>query len=163
MSKIKVLSLVTEGTQRNGKTVTRAMLDSVVQQFNSTARPPITKGHPGPGADKVAALGRVDSPRLQSVQNAPGKVALVVDLHLSDELERAEAQGEFEGYSAGIYPSPNGRDWYLHHVAALGQLPPAADTQELELSAIGWGAPVILSDSVGGEVNLTQVARLSRF
>lgn len=163
MAKIKVLSLVTEGQQRNGKTVTRAMLESIAKQFNEAARPPITQGHPAPGADKIPALGRVDNPRLQANPKDPSKVELVVDLHRSDELEAAEAKGQFEGYSAGIYPLPDGRGWYLHHVAALGQLPPAANTREIELSAAWSGAAIILSDSVGGEFNPLAVASMTKF
>lgn len=163
MAKIKTLSLVPEGEQRNGKTVTRDMLHSIVQQFNEAARPPITKGHPAPGADKIPALGRVDRPRLQAIPSDPSKVELVVDLHQSDELEAAEGKGQFEGYSAGIYPLPNGRGWYLHHVAALGQLPPAANIREVELSATWTDSAIVLSDSVGGEFNPLAVASMTKF
>lgn len=151
MPRIRTLSLVGDGVQKNGKTVTKAMLGEIVKQFSNDSRPPITLGHPGPGADKVAALGRVDNPRTEPSRRVPGKSELVVELHYTPELEVLEDQGKFEGFSAGIYPTQDGKGYYLHHVAALGQLPPAADTKTLdlvELSSEGIDNMVVLSGAL---------------
>lgn len=151
MPRIRTLSLVGDGVQKNGKTVTKSMLGEIVKQFSNDSRPPITLGHPGPGADKVAALGRVDNPRTEPSRRVPGKSELVVELHYTPELEVLEDQGKFEGFSAGIYPTQDGKGYYLHHVAALGQLPPAADTATLdlvELSSDGIDNMVVLSGAL---------------
>ncbi|MGL4757383.1 MAG: hypothetical protein ACRCXB_33940, partial [Aeromonadaceae bacterium] len=125
MARVRTLSLVGDGVQKNGKTVTKAMLGDIVKRWSGDGRPPITLGHPAQGADKVAALGRVDNPRTEPSRRVPGKTELVVELHYTPELEKLEDAGKFEGFSAGIYPTMDGKGYYLHHVAALGQLPPA--------------------------------------
>ncbi|MNF33503.1 hypothetical protein D3C84_143180 [compost metagenome] len=165
MPRIRTLSLVGDGVQKNGKLVTKAMLVDIAKRFSRDARPPITLGHPGPGADKVAALGRVDNPRIEPSRRFPGKSELVVELHYTPALEGHEDKGEFEGFSAGIYPTQDGKGYYLHHVAALGQLPPAAETetQELvELSSDGIDNMVVLSgaltfsDSQNEDIEMTK-------
>lgn len=151
MPRIRTLSLVGDGVQKNGKTVTKAMLASIVKAHSKDARPPITLGHPGKGADKVPALGRVDNPRIEASRRHPGKSELVVELHYTPELEKLEDEGKFEGFSAGIYPAPDGKSYYLHHVASLGELPPAAETQTLdlvELSHEGEDAMMVISGTL---------------
>lgn len=120
MARRRTLSLITAGVQKNGKPVDLDILRQVVKNHSPEARPPISAGHPGKDADKVEALGRVHSPRLEGSE-------LVVELVYTPELEQLEDDGKFEGFSAGIYPRPDNGEYYLHHVAALGQLPPAAD------------------------------------
>lgn len=151
MARIRTLSLVGDGVQKNGKTVTKTMLASIVKAHSKDARPPITLGHPGKGADKVPALGRVDNPRIEASRRHPGKSELVVELHYTPELEKLEDEGKFEGFSAGIYPTPDGNSYYLHHVASLGELPPAADTETLdlvELSHEGEDAMMVISGTL---------------
>ncbi|MGY4028135.1 hypothetical protein ACW5WQ_19650 [Aeromonas rivuli] len=151
MPRIRTLSLVGDGVQKNGKTVTKAMLASIVKAHSKDARPPITLGHPGKGADKVPALGRVDNPRIEASRRHPGKSELVVELHYTPELEKLEDEGKFEGFSAGIYPTPDGKNYYLHHVASLGELPPAAETETLdlvELSHEGEDAMMVISGTL---------------
>ena len=148
MARVRTLSLVGDGVQKNGKTVTKAMLGDIVKRWSGDGRPPITLGHPAQGADKVAALGRVDNPRTEPSRRVPGKTELVVELHYTPELEKLEDEGKFEGFSAGIYPTVDGKGYYLHHVAALGQLPPAAETETrelVELSSDGMEQMVVLS------------------
>lgn len=50
--RIRTLKLVTPGKQKNGQTVTRQHLEEVVKHYKDDARPPVTLGHPGKGADK---------------------------------------------------------------------------------------------------------------
>lgn len=122
MARHRTLSLITAGVQKNGKPVDMTILNQVVKNHCNTSRPPVSLGHPDKGADKVAALGRVNYPRIDGNE-------LVVELVYTPELEALEDSGKFEGFSAGIYPRPDNGEYYLHHVAALGQLPPAADIQ----------------------------------
>jgi hypothetical protein len=148
MARVRTLSLVGDGVQKNGKTVTKSMLGDILKRWSGDGRPPITLGHPAQGADKVAALGRVDNPRTEPSRRVPGKTELVVELHYTPELEKLEDEGKFEGFSAGIYPTVDGKGYYLHHVAALGQLPPAAETETrelVELSCDGIEQMVVLS------------------
>ncbi|EOW2077588.1 hypothetical protein ACNZ70_001913 [Vibrio mimicus] len=126
MPRVRKLEIVAEGVQRNGKEVDRAVLDSVVRNYNPDARPPVTQGHPNKGADKIPALGRIAV--LGVGQNDKGKAVLLCEQHYTPELEEYEDKGYLEGQSVGIYPHPEKEgEYYLHHVAQLGQLPPAAE------------------------------------
>lgn len=140
MPRVRRLSLVTSGIQKNGQPVGLDVFNQVVKHHNRESRAPITLGHPEKGADKIPALGRVDYPRVEGD-------ALVVELCYTPELEALEDAGKFEGFSAGIYPRPDNGEFYLHHVAALGQLPPAADikTQDLIHLADECEGVIILS------------------
>lgn len=120
MARRRTLSLITAGVQKNGQPVDTGILNQVLKHYNKESRPPITLGHPEKNADRIPALGRVSYPRVEGNE-------LVVELCYTPELEALEDSGEIEGFSAGIYPRPDGQGYYLHHVAALGQLPPAAD------------------------------------
>lgn len=151
MPRIRKLEIVAAGIQRNGQPVNQSVLESVVRNFSSDARPPITLGHPDKGADKIKALGRVDN--LQVGENSEGKPALFGEMHYTPELETLEDSKEFEGQSAGIYPLP-GKDgeFYLHHLAQLGQLPPAADIKThdiVELNDDGQGNAFYLFANTG--------------
>lgn len=131
MPRIKTLRLVTPGKQRNGQTVTAQHLKEVVESYNSSARPPITLGHPSDSGN--LAYGRCVKPRIEDG-------ALVLDVHYTPVLETLEDQGYVEGFSAGIYPHQGTGKYYLHHVAALGELPPAADIQNLETKTLSAAA-----------------------
>lgn len=124
--RVRTLRLVKPGVQKNGKTVTLENLQQVVKNYDKDARPPVILGHPKPGGDKEPAFGRNAKPRIEDN-------SLVVDIWYTPELEKKEDDGEFEGFSAGIYPRPDNGEYYLHHTAALGGLPPAADTETLQV------------------------------
>ncbi len=128
MPRIRKMEIVGEGLQRNGAKVTREMLDSVVRNYNPDSRPPITLGHPKKGDDQMAALGRVANLRTET--NDKGKYVLVGEMHYTPELEELEDSGKFEGQSAGLHPVKNkSGEYHLHHLAQLGQLPPAGDVK----------------------------------
>ncbi len=128
MPRIRKMEIVGEGTQRNGAKVTREMLDSVVRNYNPDSRPPITLGHPKKGDDQMAALGRVANLRTET--NDKGRYVLVGEMHYTPELEELEDSGKFEGQSAGLHPVKNkSGEYHLHHLAQLGQLPPAGDVK----------------------------------
>lgn len=152
MPRIRKMEIVSEGIQSNGKRVTTAMLESVVRNYNPDSRPPITLGHPKKGDDQIAALGRVGN--LRTEVNAKGKTALVGEMVYTPELEELEDTGKFEGQSAGIHPIQGKEGEYrLHHLAQLGQLPPAGDIKTkdvVQLSDDDFGEDVIyLSAHVG--------------
>lgn len=152
MPRIRRMEIVGEGMQRNGATVTRAMLDSVVRNYNPDSRPPITLGHPQKGDDQMPALGRVSNLRTET--NDKGKYVLVGEMHYTPELEELEDSLKFEGQSAGLHPVKNKPgEYHLHHLAQLGQLPPAGDVKTkdvVQLSDDDFGDDCIyLSAHVG--------------
>ncbi|TQF71790.1 hypothetical protein [Pseudoalteromonas luteoviolacea] len=149
--RIRKLRLVKPGVQANGQTVTKQHLEQVVKNYKDDARPPITFGHPGKGADKTPAFGRACKPELDN------DGALVLNLNYTPELEAREDKGEFEGFSGGIHPHPDTGEYYLHHVAACGQLPPAADTKTLEvveLSATGDNIIYLSSEIIKEDITM---------
>ncbi|EHJ9983640.1 hypothetical protein KB976_002710 [Vibrio parahaemolyticus] len=134
MPRIRKLELVGEGIQRNGQPVDKSVLESVVRNSGGS-RPPVTLGHPDKGDDKVKALGRIDVCGVGT--NDEGKAVLLCEQHYTPELEELEDQGYFEGQSAGIYPLPSKPgEFYLHHVAQLGSLPPAANIKTLDIAEL---------------------------
>ncbi|HIF6160979.1 TPA: hypothetical protein ACX3IN_001923 [Vibrio parahaemolyticus] len=151
MPRVRKLEIVGEGVQRNGKPVDRSVLESVVRNYNPDARPPVTQGHPDKGADKIPALGRI---AVMGVgKNDKGEAVLLCEQHYTPELEEYEDKGYLEGQSVGIYPHP-GKDgeYYLHHVAQLGQLPPAAELKTrdvVNLSDEGVDGAIYVFANVG--------------
>ncbi|MGR5240216.1 hypothetical protein ACPV36_04905 [Photobacterium damselae] len=133
MGRIKKLSIVTTGVQQTGVTVTKEMLESAVSNFNAGARPPVTLGHPSDGCDQCAAYGRVDNPVVIASEKSPGEYELIIEVHYTDYLEHLEDTGEFEGFSIGLFPMVGKDGWYIHHLAILGGLPPAADMKVIEV------------------------------
>lgn len=135
MPRVRKMRIVASGIQKNGQPVTKGQLESVVRNYKSDSRPPITPGHPTKGSDQTAALGRVANLRTEDVViDGQEKTALMGEVLYTPELESKEDSGEFEGFSAGIYPLPDkSGEWYMHHLAVLGQLPPAADTKTLDV------------------------------
>ncbi|CAK1994880.1 conserved hypothetical protein [Vibrio crassostreae] len=129
--RIRKLEIVADGIQKNGQPVTKAQLESVVRHYKSDARPPVTPGHPTKGSDQIAALGRASNLRTEAGSgDKSGKTVLVGEVIYTPEMETLEDSGKFEGFSAGIHPVPDKEgEWYMHHLAFLGQLPPAADTK----------------------------------
>jgi hypothetical protein len=128
----KTLRLVTPGVQRNGQAVTAAHLAQAVESYNPGARPPVSLGHPKDSA--VLALGRAAAPRIVDG-------SLVLEIQYTPVLEKLEDEGYLEGFSAGLYPHPETGKFYIHHVAALGELPPAADTAILASADLGQFDP----------------------
>ncbi|MBD1572487.1 hypothetical protein HC725_04240 [Vibrio sp. S17_S38] len=151
--RVRKLEIVASGIQKNGKAVTKEMLESVVRNYKADSRPPVTPGHPTKGSDQIAALGRVSNLR---TEQATDKTILVGEVVYTPEMEKREDSGEFEGFSAGIHPVI-GQDgeWHMHHLAFLGQLPPAADIKTrdvVNLSDSDFSDDVIyLSASVGNQ------------
>lgn len=133
--RVRKLRIVATGIQKNGQPVTKAQLESVVKNYKPDSRPPVTPGHPAKGADQTSALGRVANLRTEEyVENGVTKTGLFGEVNYTQELEAREDKGEFEGFSAGIHPVPEqDGEWYMHHLAVLGQLPPAADTKTLDV------------------------------
>ncbi|HGH6026028.1 TPA: hypothetical protein AB5H75_001555 [Vibrio mimicus] len=129
--RVRKLEIVADGIQKNGQPVTKAQLESVVRNYKPDARPPVTPGHPTKGSDKIAALGRASNLRTEAGRgDKAGKTVLVGEVVYTPEMEALEDSGAFEGFSAGIHPVPDkDGEWYMHHLAFLGQLPPAADTK----------------------------------
>ncbi len=129
--RVRKLEIVADGIQKNGQPVTKAQLESVVRNYKSDARPPVTPGHPTKGSDQIAALGRASNLRTEAGSgDKAGKTVLVGEVVYTSEMEALEDSGAFEGFSAGIHPVPEeDGEWYMHHLAFLGQLPPAADTK----------------------------------
>ncbi len=129
--RIRKLEIVADGIQKNGQPVTKAQLESVVRNYNSDSRPPVTPGHPSKGSDQIAALGRASNLRTEAgTGDKAGKTVLVGEVVYTPEMEALEDSGAFEGFSAGIHPVPDkDGEWYMHHLAFLGQLPPAAETK----------------------------------
>lgn len=129
--RVRKLEIVADGIQKNGQPVTKAQLESVVRNYNSDSRPPVTPGHPSKGSDQIAALGRASNLRTEAGSgDKAGKTVLVGEVVYTPEMEALEDSGAFEGFSAGIHPVPDkDGEWYMHHLAFLGQLPPAADTK----------------------------------
>ncbi len=149
--RVRTLKLVTAGIQREGTRVTLNHLQQAVDQFNPDARPPVTLGHPTDS--QVLAFGRVDRPRIE-------QDALLVDIHYTPVLQRLEDDGYVAGFSVGLYPHQADQRYYIHHVAALGELPPAADVQSLSvteldsvtLSAAGSGLITLAADFIQDEI-----------
>ncbi|HIF9333079.1 TPA: hypothetical protein ACX6RM_001326 [Photobacterium damselae] len=156
--RIKKWSIVTTGVQETGATVTKDMLESAIANFNADARPPITLGHPDKYSDQCSAYGRVDNPVIVESEKYPGEWELIIEIHYTDYLETMEDSGVFEGFSLGLYPMVGKEGWYIHHVAILGGLPPAADVRVVEVvqlsalpedkQAILLSAAVALTESV---------------
>ena len=151
MARMRKMSIVTTGTQETGAVVTKEMLESAVANFNKDARPPVTGGHPEKGDDRYPSYGRVDDPVVIESVDSPGEWELIIDVYYTDCLEYMEDSLEFEGFSLGLYPCEGREGWYIHHLATLGALPPAAKTKTLEvvqLSALGDGKKAILLSAV---------------
>ncbi|UJZ95048.1 hypothetical protein IHC87_06800 [Photobacterium damselae subsp. damselae] len=131
--RIKKWSIVTTGVQETGATVTKEMLESAIANFNIDARPPVTLGHPDQNSDQCASYGRVDNPYIIASEKHPGEWELIIDINYTDYLESLEDSGEFEGFSLGLYPMVGRDGWYIHHLAILGGLPPAANIRLIEV------------------------------
>ncbi|WP_069448134.1 hypothetical protein [Vibrio scophthalmi] len=140
------MSIVTTGVQKNGKVVTKAMLESAISNFNQDARPPVVTGHIDDCSDRFPAYGRVDNPQLIESQEQSGESELIIEVHYSAFLEEMEDSGDFEGFSISLHPLEGREGWYIHHLAILGSLPPAGDTKTLEvveLSALPKGKQAV--------------------
>ncbi|WP_418113397.1 hypothetical protein RJD40_10615 [Vibrio scophthalmi] len=146
MARMRKMSIVTTGVQKNGKVVTKAMLESAISNFNKDARPPVVTGHIDDCSDRFPAYGRVDNPQLIESQEQSGESELIIEVHYSAFLEEMEDSGDFEGFSISLHPLEGREGWYIHHLAILGSLPPAGDTKTLEvveLSALPKGKQAV--------------------
>lgn len=151
MARMRKMSIVTTGVQKTGDVVTKEMLDSAVANFNKDARPPTIAGHIDEWSDQIPAYGRVDNPYVQESQAEPGEWELIIEVHYTPCLESMEDSGEFEGFSISLHPCEGREGWYIHHLAILGCLPPAANTKTLEvveLSALPEGKKAVQLSAV---------------
>jgi len=114
------LQIIKPGIQKNGIPVTTQILNEIVHNFNPDAKPPITLGHPVDS--RVPAFGRVTSVYLDSG-------LLLGGVKKTPELIQLEKEGYYDGWSAGIRVRPDDGTHYLHHLAWLGELPPASETK----------------------------------
>ena len=125
--RVRTIRLVSVGVQKEGTRVTLSNLQEAVAQFNPDARPPVTLGHPTDS--QTLAFGRVDKPRIE-------EDALLVDIQYTDVLKQLEDEGYVAGFSIGLHPHQKDQRYYIHHVAALGELPPAADIKSLAVKEL---------------------------
>ncbi len=113
--------LATPGVQSNGQVITLDDLIQVTKNFNPDAPVPVTPGHPK--SDSAPALGRV---RKVAVEDG----VLVGEVFRSPAMIRLEEEGHYAGWSVGLHRKPD-NTFYLHHLAALGQHPPASEIKDL--------------------------------
>ncbi len=125
--------LVKPGKQKNGQIVTWEDLKQVVSNFNPSAPPPVTLGHPLDS--RFPAFGRVKKVWLTNE-------GLAGEVEKTPELIDLEKKGYFKGWSVGLKHSDNG--YYLHHLAMCGELPPASNIKEL--------SDIILTDEIKEEI-----------
>lgn len=110
--------LLSEGLQRNGLKVTRKELEDVVRNFKHPV--PITIGHPK--SDMAPAIGFIEKVELRDG-------TLYGEYSLSPLGQILLSSNNYRNISAGLRRKPDGT-WYLHHVALLGAVPPAAESAE---------------------------------
>ena len=147
------MRLVKKGVQKNGAVVDDSVIKDVIATFNPSARPPITLGHPKDS--RVPAFGRVT--RVYELSDG-----LHGDVQKTPILKSLEASGHYEGWSAGIPKGPDGR-WYLHHLAWLGELPPASDISGDDVAVVELNnntKDMLLLDMEGEEMTTDEVKRL---
>jgi ribosomal protein L12E/L44/L45/RPP1/RPP2 len=115
------MRLIKKGMQKNGLPVTGDHINDVIRNFNMSALPPISLGHPKDS--RFPALGRVTKVWKQ----ADGLHGMV---QKTPKLIQLESEGYYHGWSAGLQRDPSDNSWYLHHLAWLGELPPASDIDD---------------------------------
>ena len=98
----------------NGQVLTKEHLQQIVKNFKDEV--PITLGHQK--ADYMPAFGWIKKVKLSE----DGEV-LYGDTELSDVLKEAYDFGLYKKWSIGLRKNDKG-EWYLHHVAFLGAVPP---------------------------------------
>jgi len=141
------MRIVKKGTQKNGAVVDDRVIQEVIETFNPSARPPITLGHPKDS--RVPAFGRV----LNVFALDDG---LHGEVKKTPILQKLEDDGYYDGWSAGIMMGPDGK-YYLHHLAWLGELPPASDIAGDEYVTITEpaAAAMLLSDPYKEDAEMT--------
>ena len=113
------IKLVSAGIQKNNLVITDKHLEDIVKNYNPDAQVPITLGHPSDS--RAPAFGRVTS-----IKKNGG--ALVGNVKLTPVLTELDKDGYYQSWSTGLRKKPDG-SWYLHHLAWLGELPPASDVE----------------------------------
>jgi len=98
----------------NGQVLTKEHLEQVVKNFKDEV--PVVLGHLK--ADHMPAFGWV-----KSVELSEDGETLYSDVELSDPLKEAYEFGLYKKWSIGLRKNDKG-EWYLHHLAFLGAVPP---------------------------------------
>ena len=98
----------------NGQVLTKEHLEQVVKNFKDEV--PIVLGHLK--ADHMPAFGWIKQVELSE----DGQI-LYGDVELSDVLKEAYDFGLYKKWSVGLRKNDRG-EWYLHHLAFLGAVPP---------------------------------------
>ncbi len=115
---LKRLELAYEGRHgANGTPLTRQDILDIVETF-SPDDVPVTIGHQW--SDSAPAYGRIKS---VFTQEKEGKLYLIGDIEILDELKEYWDLGIYNRWSIGIAKNAEGKT-YLHHLALLGAVPP---------------------------------------
>lgn len=112
-----IIQLAKTGTH-NDITISLQDLTDCVGNFNPNDRVPVIKGHDSAfWSDSLPADGWVNRVWLDGEY-------LIGDVELSEELQTAWDNGEYQNWSVGLSYDESKRQWYLHHLAFLGAVPP---------------------------------------
>jgi len=115
---LKRLELAYEGRHgANGTPLTRQDILDIVETFTPDDVP-VTIGHQW--SDSAPAYGRIKS---VFAQEKEGKLYLIGDIEILDELKEYWDLGIYNRWSIGIAKNAEGKT-YLHHLALLGAVPP---------------------------------------
>jgi hypothetical protein len=98
----------------NGQVLTKEHLEQVVKNFKDEV--PVVLGHLK--ADHMPAFGWI-----KEVELSPDGTTLYGEVELSDVLKEAYDFGLYKKWSVGLRKNDRG-EWYLHHLAFLGAVPP---------------------------------------
>lgn len=108
------------------KKITKRTLSEIVRNFANQKTAPVVLGHDF--SAKSARLGNVVALHL-----ADGGASLVAEIEENDALSRAVDEGFFPDCSIGAKANASG-EYYLHHLAYLGEEPPAIKNLRKEIS-----------------------------
>lgn len=111
-----IIQLAKTGTWQD-ITITPQDLADCVANFNPDDRVPIIKGHDTTWDDSQPADGWINRVWLDGEY-------LIGDIELSEDMQTAYDNGEYQNWSVCMnYDQPTS-SWYLHHLAFLGAVPP---------------------------------------
>jgi len=111
-----ILQLAKAGTH-NDITITVQDLLDCVANFNPADRVPVIKGHDATWDDTQPAQGWVNRVWMDADY-------LIGDIELSEELQAEYDNGDYKNWSIGINWDEAKHQYYLHHLAFLGAVPP---------------------------------------
>lgn len=112
-----IIQLAKTGTH-NDITISLQDLTDCVGNFNPNDRVPVIKGHDfAYWSDSLPADGWVNRVWMDGEY-------LIGEVDLAEELKTAWDNGEYQNWSVGLSHDESKRQWYLHHLAFLGAVPP---------------------------------------